>query len=287
MTSDQTTILLVDDEDIVLRAVERHLAAEPYQLITASSARNALDILERTPVQVLVSDFRMPDMDGGELLKIAAERWPDTVRMVLSGYADLPSVISAINEGEIFRFISKPWQGTELKATIRSAVERYQQQMETRRLAEAALALNNELLSAHMQSVQKTSERNLHLESAAEELMVYKQLFRALDVPLILCRGAECVEANPSARRLFLKGKPFPADGNEELVLLPESLRRAVESFAGESKETERLIQCLMESGEAVSARLCRVQDGFSSIYIAVSLSSCANLSSCPAPVLE
>jgi len=93
MTTDQTTILLIDDEDIVLRTLERHLAAEPYRIITAASARHALDILERTPVQVLVSDFRMPDLDGGELLKIAAERWPDTVRIVLSGYADLPSVI--------------------------------------------------------------------------------------------------------------------------------------------------------------------------------------------------
>lgn len=273
MTPEPTPILLVDDEAIVLRAIERHLATEAYHLLTATSARQALDILERTPVHVLISDFRMPEMDGGEFLKIAAERWPDTVRMVLSGYADIPSVISAINEGEIYRFITKPWQGTELKTIVRCAVEKYRQQMETRRLAEAALALNSELLSAHLQSAQQTSEWNFQLENAAEELMAYKRLFQALDIPMVLYRGAEDVEANQAAERLFSDQESAAANPGESFSL-PSALRCAAESFAAESEDAEPSFLYRTESGKTFLTRLLRVKDGFSRPYIAVCLFS-------------
>jgi len=170
-----------------------------------------------------------------------------------------------------------------LKAILRGAIEKYQAQMETRRLAEAALALNNELLSAHFQSVERTRERNLHLECTAEDLLIYRRLFQTLDVPLILCRSAESVEANPAARRLLAKAGGSVADGSEELLTLPESLKHAVEAFTGESEETELSLPCPMESGEVLSARFYRMRGEFSQVVVAIVLSSCESPLPCPA----
>ncbi|MFZ4860374.1 MAG: response regulator [Desulfuromonadaceae bacterium] len=125
-TIEQIKILCVDDEHNVLRALERIFLDDDYEIVLAGSGEEGLHAMEDSgPFQVVVSDYRMPVMNGVEFLKSVYERWPETVRIVLSGYADASAIVAAINEGHIYRFIPKPWNDEELRITIKNCVERY------------------------------------------------------------------------------------------------------------------------------------------------------------------
>ncbi|KQV87194.1 diguanylate cyclase [Massilia sp. Root351] len=121
----QRTLLLLDDEPHVLTALKRMLRVDGYTILTAQSARDAFDLLALHPVQVIISDQRMPEMNGTEFLRRVKQLYPDTVRIILSGYAELETLISAINTGEIYRFFTKPWDEEGLRASLREAF-RYQ-----------------------------------------------------------------------------------------------------------------------------------------------------------------
>jgi DNA-binding NtrC family response regulator len=112
---------LLDDEENVLRSLVRLFRRDGYQLLTASSVREAFDLLASQGVQVIVSDQRMADMDGTEFLTRVRDLYPDTIRMVLSGYTDLATITEAINRGAIYRFLTKPWNDDELREHIRDA----------------------------------------------------------------------------------------------------------------------------------------------------------------------
>lgn len=114
-------LLLVDDEPNILNALRRLLRREGYQILVAEHGLAALEILAREPVQVIVSDQRMPGMTGTELLAKVRDMYPDTIRMVLSGYSEVSALTDAINHGAIYRFLSKPWQDDDLKTEIRQA----------------------------------------------------------------------------------------------------------------------------------------------------------------------
>ncbi len=119
-------VLFVDDEQKILKALERGLLDEPYEALFANSGKEALEILKREEVHVLVTDMRMPEMTGLELLRIVKEIYPYIIRMVLSGYTDIDTLLAAVNQGDIFRFITKPWKfNEELKTTIRQTIEFY------------------------------------------------------------------------------------------------------------------------------------------------------------------
>jgi len=117
----ERTLLLVDDEENVLRSLVRLFRRDGYRVLAASSVREAFDLLGSNPVQVIVSDQRMPDMSGTEFLGRVRDLYPDTVRMVLSGYTDLKSITEAINRGAIYRFLTKPWDDDELREHIQAA----------------------------------------------------------------------------------------------------------------------------------------------------------------------
>jgi ActR/RegA family two-component response regulator len=120
-TSAGRTLLLLDDEENVLRALLRVFRREGYRILTASRVQEAFELLATNEVQVILSDQRMSDMSGTEFLGRVKELYPDTVRMVLSGYTDLATVTDAINRGAIYRFLTKPWEDDELRAHIREA----------------------------------------------------------------------------------------------------------------------------------------------------------------------
>ncbi len=115
------TLLLLDDEENILRALTRLLRRDGYQILTASSAAEAFDLLGRHVVQVVVSDQRMPDISGTDFLSQVRTLYPDTVRLVLSGYTDLRAVTDAINRGSIYKFLTKPWDDEDLRREIREA----------------------------------------------------------------------------------------------------------------------------------------------------------------------
>ncbi|MFQ5515829.1 MAG: response regulator [Myxococcota bacterium] len=117
------TVLLVDDEPSVTAALKRVLHSEPYRVLEAPGAQAALQQLEAGEIDVLVTDENMPGMNGTELLCIARERWPDTVRIMLTGTGDLEVAKRAINDGQIYRFFSKPCNDFDLVFGLRSALE--------------------------------------------------------------------------------------------------------------------------------------------------------------------
>ena len=119
----KNAILLVDDEPNILKSLERVLSEEGYCVFTAHSGANGLDILSKNTISVVISDQRMPLMKGSEFLKLVKDLYPDTIRMILSSYPDFDAVKAAINDGAIFKFISKPWQNTTLLQYVREAVE--------------------------------------------------------------------------------------------------------------------------------------------------------------------
>lgn len=119
-------ILCVDDEQNVLKSLERFFIDDNYEILCAASGEEGLEIMQKVaPVQIVISDYRMPGMNGVEFLKEVCSRWPDTVRIVLSGYADTAAVVSAINEGQIYKFIPKPWDENELRVAISNSIDRY------------------------------------------------------------------------------------------------------------------------------------------------------------------
>lgn len=116
-------ILIVDDEELVLKSLQRVFRKEGYNLYFATNGQKALEIMEDVPIDLILSDQRMPGMTGTELLKIVKEKWPNTIRVIISGYADFEAVLSAINEGEVYRFVTKPWEDNSLRALVRRALE--------------------------------------------------------------------------------------------------------------------------------------------------------------------
>jgi two-component system, probable response regulator PhcQ len=127
-------ILLVDDEPNIISSLQRVLLEEPYEIISAGSAEEGMKLLETTRFKVVVSDERMPGMGGAEFLSIVRNSYPETVRILLTGYASLEAAMAAVNGGEIYRFFMKPWDDLELMLAIRSAIERYDLEVENRRL---------------------------------------------------------------------------------------------------------------------------------------------------------
>lgn len=123
---EKRTVLFVDDEERVLSCLKGGLLGEPYKSLFASSGKEALEILEQNEVQVIVTDMNMPEMGGLDLLRTVKKDYPHIIRMVLSGYADIQSLLGAINQGEIFRFITKPWNfEEEFKPAVRQAIDYY------------------------------------------------------------------------------------------------------------------------------------------------------------------
>jgi len=121
----QDIILLVDDEQNILRSLKRELLDMPYGLLTASSASMALELLLSHNIAVIISDQRMPKTCGTELLALVREKYPDTVRILLTAFSDMQDIIDAINKGGIYKFLLKPWNTNELKQIIAEAVDHY------------------------------------------------------------------------------------------------------------------------------------------------------------------
>lgn len=127
-------ILLVDDEAHVLSALSRALMDEPYEVVTAQSGEAALELMGRQKFKLVISDERMTGMQGSELLAAVRISNPDIVRILLTGHATLESAMKAVNQGEVYRFFTKPWDDLELKFAIRAALEKFDLEAENRRL---------------------------------------------------------------------------------------------------------------------------------------------------------
>ncbi len=182
------TILLVDDEPHVISALNRTLRNFPYQVLTAGSGSQALSIMETTIIKVIVSDEQMVGMRGTELLAEVQRRFPHTVRIMLTGHATLEATTRAVNEGGVYRFLTKPWDEAILLLSLSAATEKYNSDAEKRRLQDA---------------LQQSEER-------------YRTVVEQSPQPVVVHRDGTIIYANPAAIRMFgatsledLAGKPL------------------------------------------------------------------------------
>jgi len=143
--TERPNILFVDDEENVLRSLLRLFIDEECVVFTATSGREGLGIVAHNEIAVVVSDQAMPEMRGTEFLALVKERSPDTIRMILTGHADLSAAVDAINRGGAYQYLTKPWTNDSLLISIRGAVERYQLVKENKYLTELTRRQNEEL----------------------------------------------------------------------------------------------------------------------------------------------
>jgi putative nucleotidyltransferase with HDIG domain len=187
------TVLFVDDEPNILKALQRLLRNEPFEVLRASRPSEALEMLDGTSAQVVVSDQRMPEMSGVDLLAAVRERHPDLIRIMLTGYTEMNVAVEAINRGEIFRLITKPWNDEELKGTLRQAFDHFDLKEEIKRLNRVTREQNLMLQDMNRTLEQKVRDRTKEVQQKHQELRIaYIQTIRAL---------AEAVDAKDAYTR--------------------------------------------------------------------------------------
>ncbi len=195
-STERNRILIVDDEEAILETMTFTFEDE-YDVLTASSASKGLELIDRNaPIAVVVSDQRMPEMTGVEFLAEVFERHPTTVRIILTGFADMDATIGAINDGHVYAYVTKPWEPDQLKQVIRRAVEHHE------------LAVENERL------LREVSQANVFLEAVMDKL----------DVGALAIDASGIVrEANRPARE-FLGLDPDPRGRKLEEILSAQGL---------------------------------------------------------------
>lgn len=166
------TLLFVDDEANILSSLKRLFRPSGYRIFTAESGAAGLEIMAREAVDMVISDMRMPEMNGAQFLEQVRQNWPDTVRILLTGYADISSTIDAINKGQIFRYISKPWEDNDITITVRQALERRALEREKIRLEALTKQQNEELRDLNANLENKVRERTEELRQTMDLLQV-------------------------------------------------------------------------------------------------------------------
>ena len=196
-------LLLVDDEENILRALVRLLRRDGYHILTAGSGQEGLAVLEEQEVGVIISDQRMPGMNGVEFLGAVKERYPETVRIVLSGYTDLNSVTDAINRGAIYKFLTKPWDDELLRQNVREAFRYYELRHENQRLTEALKKANELLLGDKRNLEHLVEEKTEELKFNMGALQIAQTVLERLPVAVIGIGDDDVVAvANHKAQQL-------------------------------------------------------------------------------------
>jgi response regulator RpfG family c-di-GMP phosphodiesterase len=164
------TVLCVDDEPNILAALKRTLRGGGFTALTAGGGAEALEILEKLPVDIVVSDMRMPGIDGAQLLEQVHARWPHVMRILLTGHAEQGSTVSAINRGRIFRYLSKPWDERDLLGSLHEGADRLALEREKLRLETLTREQNAELRTLNADLEARVAARTHELTEAHEKL---------------------------------------------------------------------------------------------------------------------
>jgi FixJ family two-component response regulator len=227
----ERTLLLVDDEDNIVSALVRLLRRDGYRILRANSGEAGLDLLAQNEVGVIISDQRMPGMTGVEFLGRVRELYPDTVRVVLSGYTELNTVTDAINRGAIYKFLTKPWEDDLLRANVEEAFQRYEMKMENVRLAHELEDANEELMRINHELELRVEEKTHEVMRNLEILQVSQEVLERLPVAVIgIGDDGVIAIANRSAHSLFEAGKAGPLLGEEAVDVIPADLLSCVYS---------------------------------------------------------
>jgi len=219
-----TKILCVDEEQNILRSLQRLLMDEDYEVLTATSGEEGLALLAEHPgVQLVIADYLISGLDGIDFLKQVHERWPKTIRIVLSGFADIASIVLAINEGQIYKFIPKPWNDEELRVTIAKALEVYS-------LRQKNESLSDELMEAYIRMEAVNSNLEEEVRSRTDTLIFQNNAMhfahKVMDALPAAVLGLDLegliVLANQQANLLLADGKPLLIGQDGQTALPPE-----------------------------------------------------------------
>lgn len=171
------SVLFVDDEAHILSSIRRLIRPLRLNTYFANSAAEGLEILAEHPIDLVVSDMRMPEMDGAAFLSEVSQRWPDCIKMLLTGYADISSTIKALNDGGIYRYISKPWDDEELKKIISEGLKLKRLERERNELIELTSKQNDELQAFNKNLERKVEERTEEIRQTSAMLdLAYEEL---------------------------------------------------------------------------------------------------------------
>lgn len=221
------TLLLVDDEPNILTALKRLLRHDGYRILASDRPEQGLEWLAHEPVDVILSDQRMPGMNGVEFLRRAKTLRPETIRIVLSGYTDLQFITDAINEGAIYKFVTKPWDDEALRTQVREAFQTKEFADENRRLT-AALHESNLALQAHVAELARQTGR---IEAALDTLQEVVQL---VPWPIVgIDESGLIALANSAADGVLGEGAALL--GQEARQVLPASLQACLQADAAVS----------------------------------------------------
>jgi len=211
-------VLLVDDEQSILSSLKRLLRREGYEIHTADSGVEALRVInEREPFDLVMSDFRMPGMTGAELLRKVRDHSPDTIRIILSGYSEVHAIIDAINDGAIYKYLTKPWNDEELKLHIRRALEQRALEDTNVKLAEEISRQNEKLRELNAALDRKAEDAGLGL-SFSQELIEFIHAG-------VLCVDPHGLIVGANARMSeLLSDQPVELIGMPMKEVLPEAI---------------------------------------------------------------
>ena len=197
-------VLIVDDEPLILRSLTRLLAFEPYELVVANSGQEALALLDQSTTAVMLSDYHMPAMGGAELLREARLRSPDTSRILFSGHIDIKLIRAAVNAGEVYCFLTKPWNDDELLQAVRHGVERCQLMRHNRLLNQRAEKESRQPKGFNGALALLVARRTAALELRNRALTFSQEVLDGLPVAVIgLAPDDQVALANDMARRVF------------------------------------------------------------------------------------
>jgi response regulator RpfG family c-di-GMP phosphodiesterase len=185
--SAKRTVLCVDDEPAILSALKRALRAPDIAVITATSGAQALEFMAELPIDLVISDMRMPGMDGAQLLERACRKWPDVVRILLTGHSDMAATILAVNRGRIFRYLQKPWDESELVESVREGLALRQRLKDEARLLSMGAVQEQQLrqLNEELRQLQEQHAADRRSSDAARQrryLQSVKVLTNLLEV---------------------------------------------------------------------------------------------------------
>ncbi len=239
------TILVVDDEKNIISALKRLLRNENYSILSAGSGAEGLEILKTGTVNLVISDQRMPGMNGTEFLSRVMHQNPDIIRIILSGYTEIDSITEAINKGHIYKFLLKPWNDTSLVLEIRQALDQYDLIETNKKLHNTVIEQNKKLMTINEKLETMVSERTRALEIKNHALELSQAVLDDLVVPVIgIAPDGMIALINRAAERLELKNAPITIGCLISDYLEDQAVRQITDSL---DSGTQRRIDCYPE----------------------------------------
>ena len=232
------TVLCVDDEVNILQTLKRLLRKENYQLLTAASGKEGLEILANNDVHLVISDQRMPEMSGTEFLAEIKDRFPDVIRIILTGYTEVDAITESINRGHIYKFFLKPWNDDNLKLEIRKALDQYDLIKANEHLARTIIRQNEILKEMNDELEGKVEKRTRELVLRNQALELSQTILENIPFPILgISEENIIVLENRNVANLVFKNNRKIVIGDNLSEYLDETVTDKVRLAIAENRE--------------------------------------------------